>query len=223
MVQPSSTTWHTCFHIKKWAAISGSARVESWRISLGGGNWNICYFHPYLGKMNPFGQFFKGGWLKPPTRSWLVEKWRFFGVGIPKLASWEEGSFAIGESIGFHQLRGGRIWEIPLGWGRNWFEEWWLIVSPQNHHLLAKNQSYAGIWLQTCSWVNSLFHFHPLPFAPFLAKHCFGWTHLSRGPKPWFFAVYIYSYIRIYILAFIWYNILYIYIMYVIFRYRGSY
>ena len=41
-------------------------------IQLGGGNWNIFYFHPYLvGKMNPFWLiFFEMGLVQPPTSKW---------------------------------------------------------------------------------------------------------------------------------------------------------
>ena len=34
--------------------------------SLGGGNSNIFYFHPYLGKMNPFWRAYFSNGLKPP-------------------------------------------------------------------------------------------------------------------------------------------------------------
>ena len=37
--------------------------------SLGGGNSNIFYVHPYLGKMNPFWRSYFSNGLKPPTRS----------------------------------------------------------------------------------------------------------------------------------------------------------
>ena len=38
-----------------------------WGTELGGGNSNIFYFHPYLGKMNPFWQAYFSDGLKPPT------------------------------------------------------------------------------------------------------------------------------------------------------------
>ena len=71
VVQPSSITRYHCIHIKKWAAISGiSARVESWRISLGGGNSNICLlFASLIWGRFPFWQayFSKGvGWNQQP-------------------------------------------------------------------------------------------------------------------------------------------------------------
>ena len=42
--------------------------------NLGGGNSNIFYFHPYLGKMNPFWRAYFSNGLKPPTRNSPEEK-----------------------------------------------------------------------------------------------------------------------------------------------------
>ena len=52
-----------------WGGESWIPRVASWLNSLqGGGNSNMFYFHPYLGKMNPFlRSYFAKGLVQPPT------------------------------------------------------------------------------------------------------------------------------------------------------------
>ena len=54
-----------------WGGESWIPKVASWLNSLqggGGGNSNMFYFHPYLGKMNPFlRSYFAKGLVQPPT------------------------------------------------------------------------------------------------------------------------------------------------------------
>ena len=64
---------------------------------LGGGNWNIFHFHPFLGKMNPFWLSYFSDGLKPPTR----------------LASW---NLIVFPRKGKNHLHSTNLWFSVEGW-----------------------------------------------------------------------------------------------------------
>ena len=85
---------------------------------LDGGNSNIFYFHPYLGKMNPFWLiFFQMGLVQPPAfhllESWLETSGRKFPVGPPRPTSrwmWTSNCAPIATRWAFLGLSGLSRW-----------------------------------------------------------------------------------------------------------------